>query len=258
MNSSKEPIFVIGYPKSGNTWLTRIIADLTDSPILASNSAVDQADKKEVYTGEFVIKKQHYSKHSKPIYITTSNKIFYVIRDFRDVLISGFFYNNRLVKENWVKLDSRDRYLFLRLYFKHQIKRMIKSWVGNELTHFWRFLKGRKTQVMNWSDHVNYWSSFPNAVVVRYEDMLSDCKQTIKVSLKKVGIEYNGGNFDQVIERQSFHHRKLQFELEKNEDNIRFLRKGMSGDWKHFLDEELLLLINREHGETMKRFGYDI
>ena len=95
MNSGKEPIFVIGYPKSGNTWLARICADTLDSPIVTGNDSVNRADKKQNYRGKFEIYKLHCSKQSTPDRIIKSSKIFYVVRDFRDILISGYFFNHK-------------------------------------------------------------------------------------------------------------------------------------------------------------------
>jgi len=40
---TKEPIFVVGFPKSGNTWLARLLAEITQSNIEANNP-IDIAD----------------------------------------------------------------------------------------------------------------------------------------------------------------------------------------------------------------------
>ena len=39
----QEDIYVIGFPKSGNTWLARLLAEVTDSNLVPSNP-VDAAD----------------------------------------------------------------------------------------------------------------------------------------------------------------------------------------------------------------------
>ena len=105
----KEPIFVIGYPRSGNTWLARLTADALDSPMVGGDNPIDQADNKHNYTGEFVIYKSHYSKKSKPDFITEYSKILYIVRDFRDVLISGYFYNHRSNSEKRILLKNNNR-----------------------------------------------------------------------------------------------------------------------------------------------------
>ena len=106
MSSEKEPIFVIGYPKSGNTWLARLCSDALDSPIVTGNDPINQAGKKQNYAGEFVIYKAHYSQRDKPNNITQCSKILYIVRDFRDVLISSYFFNYKRHDENRVTLTS--------------------------------------------------------------------------------------------------------------------------------------------------------
>ena len=77
--------------------LNQVIPGLQDSSLMHSirlwwvDNPIDQADNKHNRTGEFVIYKSHYPEQCKPDYITGSSKIVYVVRDFRDVLVSGFF-----------------------------------------------------------------------------------------------------------------------------------------------------------------------
>lgn len=94
--------------------------------------------------------------------------------------------------------------------------------------------------------------------MVRYEDLEKDCRATLTESLYKQGIEYEEEKLNEVIERQSFKNRKAQFQKSNDNINIKFLRQGISGDWKRFLDKDLLSRIERGHGETMRQMGYEI
>jgi hypothetical protein len=260
MNLNKEPIFVIGYPKSGNTWVARICADTLDSPLVTGNDPVNQADKKQEYKGEFEIYKLHCSKQSKPDYITKSSKIFYVIRDFRDILISGYFFNHKYHDEKRVMLKSGKSFLntMSKLYFKHQMRRMTKHWTSHELTVLRNFFKKRKNTCGNWSDHVGYWTNFPNVCVVKYEDLLKDAYSIMRQAFNRLGINYSDRCLIGAIESQSFKKRKQEFQSKKDEINIRFMRKGVSGDWQHFLDEKMIKRVKQIHGKTMNQLGYKI
>jgi len=272
----KEPIFIIGYPKSGNTWLTRLIADTLDSPMVGGDNPIDQADKKQRYLGDFVIYKSHYSEQSKPDYIRKYSFILYIVRDFRDVLVSGFFFNHKGSSEDKYTIENTLNHRFHpshRYYFKHEIRRMVNKWQGNELTLFKNNIKNtvlflkhlvvrdkRPTtlSVGNWSNHVNYWIGFPNANIVRYEDLLTDTYTTLKTLFSKMGVSCPERRIVEAVERQSFKTRKKQFEKNCDYINMRFMRKGVAGDWKRFLDKDMIELIKKEHGETMNRLGYEI
>ena len=152
--NNKEPIFVIGFPKSGNTWLARLLAEITQSEMESSNT-VDSADNSAMRRrGGHLICKRHDSVKE---FSLEDVPIVYIIRDVRDVLVSAFFFNNRFVTEDLVKLDSNLRgikRLLYRLYFWNQIRRMNRQWCGNELTVLRNWIHGRKSTVGSWSEHV--------------------------------------------------------------------------------------------------------
>jgi len=272
----KEPIFIIGYPKSGNTWLARLAADALDSPMVGGDNPIDQADKKQSYVGEFIVSKSHYSEQSKPKYITEYSKILYVVRDFRDVLVSGFFHNHRDSNETKYTIENPlnlSLHSFHRYYFRWQAKRMISKWQGSEVAVFRNNIKKfistlryfvlrekwpMSLSVGNWSEHVNYWIEFPNACVIRYEDLLVDTFTTLKSSFSKIKISCSDQRLVEAIERQSFKTRKKEFQKNGDQVNVKFMRKGIAGDWKGFLDKDMIERIKKEHGATMNRLGYEI
>lgn len=259
--SNRKQLFVIGYPKSGNTWLARLCADALDAPMVGGENPIDKADEKQIYKGKFLIFKKHCSEKSKPEYITESSKVFYIVRDFRDILVSGFFFNhrnydhNKLVLSNANKIDINRIY---RLYFNHQIRRTIKRWTSHELVVFLNFINRRKSTFDSWGEHVNYWIEFPNVCVVKYEDLLADTFTTLKKSFSKIKISCSDGRLLEAIEHQSFKNRKKAFEEKGDQVNAKFMRKGVTGDWKRFLDEKMIQRIKKAHGLTMNRLGYEI
>lgn len=97
-NRNREELHVIGYPKSGTTWVTRLLGDALNSPTGSgtgnhrSELAAEGADR----PGPCFVLKSHFSKADKPDHITSNTKIVYVWRDYRDVLISSFFHSHRV------------------------------------------------------------------------------------------------------------------------------------------------------------------
>ena len=255
---NKVPIYVIGYPKSGNTWVARILSDLLDSPIETGDDPINQADNNKDFSGNYNIFKGHYSRCSRPEYISNNSKIIYVVRDFRDVLISGFFFCHNDFPEEKVLIRSTGFFSYLyKIYFYHQLRRMTKKWISHELTVIRNFIYSHpKNNVGSWSDHVKYWSTEPNISVVRYEDLLNNPHGAIEGILSDIDVAYNCINIDKTIERQSFANRKRDFVKSNDNINNKFLRKGGSGDWKRFLNSQTIKIIENRHGCVMRSFGY--
>ena len=253
-----EPIYVIGYPKSGNTWVARLLSDLLDSPIEAGDDPINQADNSKEFHGYYRIIKGHYSRSNRPAYISNHSKIIYIVRDFRDVLISGFFFSHNNFPEQKIVINSKERFSsFYKLYFYHQLRRMTKKWVSHELTLLRNFIyRSPKNTVGSWNDHVEYWIGQPNIVVVRYEDLLNNPFETVEKILSGIDVCQHFLNIDETIERQSFSNRKNGFLRSNDKANFKFLRNGGSGDWKRFLNEKAIKRIEITHGRVMRSLGY--
>lgn len=87
-----KEIYIASAPRSGNTWLSRLLGDALDSPLLANGR--DGLDAPEYFgegrDGDYLIRKTHDRKR----YGTT----IFLYRDPRDVAISRFFYRGGLAK----------------------------------------------------------------------------------------------------------------------------------------------------------------
>ena len=87
-----KTILITGYPKSGNTWLTRLIAELLDSPVKGfyqqpkHNELAIEGQERQ---GNYVIYKGHQSFYQIKNDIDT---IVYCIRHVGDVIVSGANY----------------------------------------------------------------------------------------------------------------------------------------------------------------------
>jgi len=276
-SNSKEIIHIIGFPKSGNTWLTRLVGDALDCCYDDGLSNEKKTIEDNSRTDKYFIVKSHYSQKSKPDTINKETKTLYVVRNLCDILISAFLRSHRKADEKNYLINKNNNTkigrLLYRMYFNHQMRRMIRKWQGPELAaikHGFRriyqdvkaFGCGKKKQkrfyVGNWSDHVNYWLNFPNVVVIRYEDLLDDCPKYLREALDDLNIEYDPSKIEAACERQSFKSKKEYYAQKSDKTNYTFLRKGVSGDYKRFLDDRILKLIKEKHGSTMRRLGYEI
>lgn len=87
----KQPIWTLGQPRSGNTWLCRLLGDALDSPIASGERFPSNADEGEERPGPFVIRMRHYKMVSTGF--PNGQRLIHIIRDPRDMLVS--------VREYW-------------------------------------------------------------------------------------------------------------------------------------------------------------
>ena len=272
MNSNVVNLYIIGYPKSGNTWMARLISDCLDAEMIGGDNPIDNADREIVRNSRYKVCKSHYSKNSKPKYLDENSKIIYMVRDFRDVLVSGFFHLNKFHDDNKYVIDNplncKWHWLY-RLKFNYVTRTMLNKWRGTIYVMFVQkilslknILQGKKNEsslaIGNWSEHVKYWAAFPGVIVIKYEDLNEDTYHTITKAFYSLGIKYSTSQVKEAIERQSFTTRKKEFKGMGDRLNTAFMRKGKVGDWKRFLDKKLINRIREAHGDVMQRFGYKI
>lgn len=254
-------LYVVGFPKSGNTWLARLIAEVTDSYIGIEDAGdvINNADNKTERKGKFKIHKQHGYKNYNEI--VNSKKIIYIVRDVRDTMVSGFFFNNPMFNENQITNNY-----FIKKYFNFEIKRLNDKWQGNFLINLKTSIKkfinnmlGRMNvygNVGNWSEHIHKWTNNPNTIVVKYEDLLIDAKKELQRILNFLNLKIDESKIDEVIENQSFEKKKCFFIENGDTVNAKFMRSGKSGKWKFLLDNEITMLIESKHKVMMDKYNY--
>jgi hypothetical protein len=114
----------------------------------------------------------------------------------------------------------------------------------------------------NWSDHVRSWGrakEFP-VLVLRYEDLLSDPAAQFEKVLRLIGAPIDPDTLAQATRFSSFDVLAAQEAAagfrEKGGAQTRFFRRGVSGQWRDALPDDIVAKITADHGAVMKRHGY--
>ena len=129
------------------------------------------------------------------------------------------------------------------------------------------YLAGNKTgqlcqKLLSWKNHVKSWQEQTHIPVhtVRYEDMLLNPTETFGSIVRYLGLEFNEEKLDRAIINSDF---KLLQQMEqesgfkeKMQQCKSFFWKGKIGNYREYLNEEQIKRIVDYNRDTMKQFGY--
>jgi len=243
-------IVVIGYPKSGNTWMVRLLADVLKYKVLATGNvekddiASDVNNQLTALSDDYLITKQHElpGKLSPQAACCV-----YMIRDVRDVLTSYYFWHHPL------QSTSFDVNSFNNFVREHLMGKMGKLNYGS-----WQY------HIKAWYDNYAGLSAKMPVIFVKYEDMLYNAYEQIKKTITKLGFSAPPSQIKVATYRQSFEQKKVYYnnlpegtKLPGGTDaNLLFLRKGTAGDWRNWFDNETKSIVKQYAGHTLIKLGY--
>ena len=253
-------IIVVGYPKSGCTWATRLVAELVGCPV----AGFWQSNKKEIaIEGEDRVSDfRCYKSHHQLTELGVSpndeaNRLVYVLRDPRDIAISAanYFQFERYPDASALfrALPRGEKFYRHTLYpllvrENYRLERMTEALLhGSAAVHNW--------VRVSWREH---WRPYQAAGVpiVRYEDLLATPAVEASRILRHLGLERTAPEIATAIDIQSFE-RKKEALLERGETGrAKFLRVGKSGQWRQNLPANLQVRFASELGDEMAKWGY--
>jgi hypothetical protein len=240
-----DDVFLVSFPKSGNTWTRFLLANLIYPLEPATFANIHRLIPDPEGTA-----KRDFDRMRKPRIIKSHDcfdprypRVIYIVRDPRDVVVSQYHYHRKLRKI----LDDSP----------------IENFVA-------RFLAGDTCPHGSWGQHVVSWLATRQEqsrfLLLRYEDMIADTAREMEKIVKFIGIASGPEQIVQAVERSSAGRmRQLeraqtdQCDLTKNSrKDLSFVRAAGSGGWKSDLPQPMVGKIEAAWGSLMRCLGYEL
>jgi hypothetical protein len=225
-----ETLHINEFPKSGGTWVCRMLRDLTGWRF--DDNAIP-------LPGKAVVKYHRLPLDVAPLAV--------VVRDPRDVFVSLFHHSKAVFEDdpfNSTMVDAT-REIFAR---HHGEAAQLGAFVERLLTApiYPRFA---------WHEFYEHFLA-RGTPIFRYEDFRADAGGTLARLLEAVGVEVSMETIEQVSEAHSID-RILARRAESGKDaGNTFIRRGKVGGYAEVLPPETVARIEQAEGATMRKFGY--
>jgi len=240
-----DDTFLVSYPKSGNTWVRFLLANL-----IHPNETVGFANINRLLPAPGVLSKRFLKKLPRPRIMKSHEpfdvrfrKVIYLVRDPRDVAVSEYHFD---LKKRYIESDV-------------SLEQFVK-----------RFLAGETSSYGSWWEHAASWIAARNGnpafLLVRYEDLLSDpIAETAKIA-EFLGIQAGPERLQAAVERSSADRmRKLEKQqggqwtgTRNTRQEIPFVRAAKSGGWKEALPTHSVEEIEVAWAPLMNFLGYQL
>jgi len=254
---TKKNIIIVGYPKSGTTWLSRLVAELVECPLQGDwgfeniNALYKEGQNR---TSEFQVFKSHHTfQELESASKLNIHKIIYIVRDPRDIVISGIHYfrflPKLLAKKEGLTLNPVLKKTYNRLVSKKEKKRqMIQALLhGNNNLNPW--LK------LSWNNHYLPYHK-ENLLFIKFEDLIDSPESECKNILTYLEVSSNEDHIKNSIEKQSFQERKFNSSNKNEKELTKLLRKGVYGNWEKELTKTEISLFKEKLNDANNYYTF--
>jgi len=246
LNVFPDDIFLVSYPRSGNTWIRFLLANLIypDQEVGFTNIGRLVADPARA-SRKFLkslprprILKSHFP--FDPRY----RKVIYIVRDPRDVVVSEYYFSLK--------------------------KRRIDPGLSLDQFAVQRFLPGNSSDYGTWWEHAASWivarKGDPAFLLVRYEDLLRQTVHELSRIAEFLSINADAQRLKTAVDRSSFD-RMRQIEQKEaglwegtrdTRKDIPFVRAAKVGAWKNALSQASVEMIESAWSPLLAILGYEV
>jgi hypothetical protein len=238
-----DDVFLVSFPKSGNTWTRFLIANLVHPEERVDFSNIDLLvpESENLTRNEVARVSRPRIMKSHAYFDPRYPKVIYIVRDPRDVVVSQFhFYRKRR-----------------RIGDDYSIEQFVT-----------RFVAGDTSDYGSWGDNVATWlvtrQKSADFLLLRYEDLLAQTASELQRIAQFLRLETTPALISQAVERSSAKQmRKLEspestaIVTKNTRQDIPFVRAAEAGGWMRTLSEKSLIELESAWAPIMKWLGYE-
>jgi hypothetical protein len=246
VNVYPDDVFLVSYPKSGNTWTRFLIANLVYAEknpdfsnindLLPDPEAMSKRNLQRVVRPR-ILKSHQYFDPRYP-------KVIYVVRDPRDVVLSEYYFD---IKRRVIAED-------------YPLPKFVSRFVRGELNH----------PHGTWGENAASWfytrREDPRFLLVKYEALQAQAMEELGRMASFLGVSATAEQLAFAIEQSSANRMR---ELEKKQAHLwsstretrkdkPFVRSAKAGGWKSELPEASVAEIESAWGKLMREMAYEL
>jgi hypothetical protein len=265
-------VFVVGHPKSGNTWLTYMLALLLERRFEGARATLANVETfaPAIHGRDGEIARPsarpdpRLFRNEEPLYPELYPRTIYMLRDPRAVVLS--YYHHWL---HWLRYH-RD------LYPPHvdtSLDAYLDELLGKGcITLYEPDLERWDRQVLAWLGRAKY----QPVLVVRYEEMISDRRRVLLSAVRFIGLTCDDDDIERAVELGSFENMRKSEEQHGAEPYLvdvthesqraptygatgerdYFMRRGRVDSWRDEMNARQLARIEHEFARAMAAAGY--
>ena len=237
-------VFIVSYPKSGNTWTRFLIGNLVHPTEPVTFANVEEILPSIYVHPDRVLRRLPRILKSHEAFDPRYPKVIYIVRDPRDVSVSYYHYCR---KRGWIN-EGCTIAEFVPRFLAAEFEIHFGTWADN---------------VMSW---VALRSGNPNFLLLRYEDMIAQSDVELAKVARFLGIEATPELIARAVALSSADRMR---ELEKKEGDswaltkgtrkdVPFIRAAKAGGWRNSISPAEVEKIETQWGEVMTRVGYQL
>jgi hypothetical protein len=243
VTSYDDDVWIVSYPKSGNTWTRFLIGNL-----IAGGKLVDWSNIEQIVPDIYLNRDANLKSLTRPRYFKSHEgyrpdyrRVIFIVRDPRDVAVSYYHF---VRKSKVLSVDaSMDDFMT-------------------------KFLDGKIDPYGNWGENVGSWlgarNGTDNFLVVRYEDLLEDTEAELVRIADMLGLAADEALLRRAVENsRADRMRQMEQEqqgehkmLKRSRSDIPFVRAAKSGQWRSELPPDAARRIETAWGSLMCELNY--
>ena len=234
-SGAQPTVFHVTHYKSGSQWVLAVLNELAKDRVVPPQVGANHVTKDSHIPGHIYpcvyLSKAEFLAAGPP----DNRKVFIVIRDLRDTLVSLYF----SVKNSHEMLSTRQQ----------ELRDALKS---KDFTEGMILLMEKRLFVSaiiqkTWVDSGD--------LLIRYEDLIKDEQDGFKKIVSHCEISVKDAAIRNAVDLHSFE--KKAGRKPGEEDANSHHRKGISGDWQNHFDQKLTRIFKQQYGDVLIATGYE-